>query len=338
MTRQRPVRARAPLRLSFAGGGTDVSPYLEEHGGAVISATIQKYAYGTLSPRDDDTIEVRSLDLDTTARFDTDEEFTYGGDLDLVKVVLDNFSPEQGLDMFLHSDVPPGSGLGSSSTVMVALIGLFRQLQHLGLSDYETAELAYKLERIDLGLEGGKQDQYAASFGGFNFIEFRKDETIVNPLKIPRELLNELSYRFLIAYTGTTRLSGNIIAEQKDRAEKGQNVEALDAVKELAVEIKEALVKEDLSEFGELMHQGWEHKKKFASKITSPEIDSLYETARDHGAIGGKISGAGGGGFMMLFCEAGRKHEVARALRQAGAEPEGVAFDLRGLEMWDGHV
>lgn len=330
------IRAKAPLRLSFAGGGTDVSPYLEEHGGAVISATIQKYAYGTLAPRTDDTIEVRSLDLDTTARFGTDETFSYGDDLDLVKGVLDNFSPDQGLDLFLHSDVPPGSGLGSSSTVMVTLIGLFRHLQNLGLSDYETAKLAYKLERIDLGLEGGKQDQYAASFGGFNFIEFREDETIVNPLRLPRDVINELSYRMLIAYTGTTRLSGNIIKEQKEKAKSGRNVEALHAVKELAVDIKEALLKGDLSEFGQLMHEGWEQKKKFASKITSPEIDKLYETAREHGAIGGKISGAGGGGYMMLFCEPERKHEVSKALREMGAEPEGVSFDLRGLQTWNG--
>ncbi len=330
-----PIRAKAPLRLSFAGGGTDVSPYLDEHGGAVISATIQKYVYGTLVPRSDDTINVRSLDLDTTARFDTSETFSFGDDLDLIKAVLANFSPDQGLDLFLHSDAPPGSGLGSSSTVMVALIGLFRQFMRLGLSDYETAELAYKLERLDLGLEGGKQDQYAASFGGFNYIEFREDETIVNPLKLPRDLINELSYRMLIAYTGKTRLSGNIIKEQKAKAESGQNLEALDAVKGLAVELKEALLKGDLSEFGELMHQGWEQKKRFASKVTSPEIDKMYEAAREHGAIGGKISGAGGGGFMMLFCEPERKHEVSRALRDLGAQPEPVSFDLRGLQTWE---
>lgn len=335
MPESRTVRAKAPLRLSFAGGGTDVSPYLDEHGGAVISATIQKYAYGTLTQRHDGTTKVRSLDLDATARYESTEEFSYGDDLDLVKAVLENFETDGGVDLFLHSDVPPGSGLGSSSTVMTTLIGLFDRYNSLGLSSYEVAKLAYKLERLDLGLEGGKQDQYAASFGGFNFIEFREDDTIVNPLKIPRELLNELSYRFLIAYTGNTRLSGNIIEEQKDRTREGKNVDALHRVKELAVEIKEALLKEDLSEFGDLMHEGWQAKKQFASKVTSPAIDKLYETARDNGAIGGKISGAGGGGYMMLFCEADRKHEVAKALRELGAEPEPVAFDLRGMQAWD---
>ncbi|HEV8360048.1 MAG TPA: GHMP kinase, partial [Candidatus Thermoplasmatota archaeon] len=184
------IRAKAPLRVSFGGGGTDIASYFEEHGGAVISATIDKWAYGTLIQRPGREITVRSLDFDIVARFQGTEQFTFDGNLDLVKAVLKNFTPDQGIDLFLHSEAPPGSGLGSSSTMVVALIGLFKHFKSLPLTDYDVAELAYKIERQDLGIAGGKQDQYAATFGGFNFIEFQKGTTVVNPLRLRQSVLN----------------------------------------------------------------------------------------------------------------------------------------------------
>ncbi|HVL87299.1 MAG TPA: GHMP kinase [Candidatus Thermoplasmatota archaeon] len=332
------IRAKAPLRISFGGGGTDVSPYIEERGGVVISATVNKYAFGTLRPRQSDPIiQIKSLDLDVEARYETAEQWRFDGKLDLVKAVLQNFTPKQGFDLFLHSDAPPGSGLGSSSTVMVALIGLFKHWMKLPLTQYDVADLAYKLERLDLGIEGGKQDQYAAAFGGFNFIEFHKDATIVNPLKVSRQVVNELEYRCMLVYTGRTRLSANIIREQKERFSTGKTTDVLDQTKQLAVDLKNALLRGNLDTFGSLLHQGWELKKNFASKVSSPEIDKMYEAARATGAVGGKILGAGGGGYLLLFCEFDRKHEVAKEVRSLGGEPTEFAFEESGLQTWEVH-
>ncbi len=330
------IRSKAPLRISFAGGGTDVPPYPEERGGAVLSTTINKYAYATLIPRDDDTINVKSLDYDIVAKYRTDEKLFYDGELDLVKAVINNMEAKRGLDLFMHSDAPPGSGLGSSSTVVVTLVGLFQKWLNIPLTDYDIAELAYKIERKDIGVKGGKQDQYAATFGGFNYIEFHAQSTIVNPLRIKRDILNELEYRLLLCYTGRTRLSANILKEQIEKFVKKekQSVEALDEIKAICVDMKNALLKGRLDEFGELLHQGWMHKKKLASKITNPEIDKLYETAREHGAIGGKILGAGGGGYLLLFCEFDKKHILAEKLENLGGQIVDFGFDFKGLQTW----
>lgn len=329
------VRAKAPLRVSFGGGGTDIAAYYEERGGAVMSATINRYAYGTLVPADGRDITVKSLDFDVVARFQDAERFRFDGNLDLVKAVIKNFRPQQGLDLFLHSEAPPGSGLGSSSTMVVCLIGLFKHWLGLPLTDYDIAELAYKIERVDLGVEGGKQDQYAATFGGFNFIEFHRDTTVVNPLRLKRSVVNELEYRLLLVYTGRTRLGANIIREQTERTRSGANLEALDATKRLAVEMKNALLQGRLDDLGSMLHEGWEQKRRFASKVSSPEIEKIYEVARRHGALGGKVLGAGGGGFLMLFCEFDRKHEVAREIERLGARPGTASFEFDGLQTWD---
>jgi D-glycero-alpha-D-manno-heptose-7-phosphate kinase len=188
------IRSKAPLRISFAGGGTDVPPYSDERGGAVLSTTINKYAWATMIPRKDATIKVKSLDYDIVAKYHADQKLFYDGELDLVKAVINHMGTKDGLDLFMHSDAPPGSGLGSSSTVVVALVGLFQKWMNKPLTEYDIAELSYKIERKDLGIKGGKQDQYAATFGGFNYIEFNAESTIVNPLRIKRDILNELEY------------------------------------------------------------------------------------------------------------------------------------------------
>jgi len=302
----------------------------------VLSTTINKYAYATLIPRDDDTINVKSLDYDIVAKYRTDEKLFYDGELDLVKAVINNMEAKRGLDLFMHSDAPPGSGLGSSSTVVVTLVGLFQKWLNIPLTDYDIAELAYKIERKDIGVKGGKQDQYAATFGGFNYIEFHAQSTIVNPLRIKRNILNELEYRLLLCYTGKTRLSANILKEQIEKFVKKekQSVEALDELKAICIDMKNALLKGRLDEFGELLHQGWVHKKKLASKITNPEIDKLYETARENGAIGGKILGAGGGGYLLLFCEFDKKHILAEKLENLGGQIVDFGFDFKGLQTW----
>jgi D-glycero-alpha-D-manno-heptose-7-phosphate kinase len=256
--------------------------------------------------------------------------------LDLIKAVINNLGTKGGLNLFMHSDAPPGSGLGSSSTVVVALVGLFQKWLNKPLTHYDIAELAYKIERQDLKIKGGIQDQYAATFGGFNYIEFTGQSTIVNPLRINKEVLNELEYSLLLCYTGKTRLSANIIKEQIDKYVKKEktSLEALDEIKAICIDMKNALLKGHLGEFGELLHKGWIHKKKLASNISNPEIDNLYETARKNGAIGGKILGAGGGGYLLLFCDFDKKHIISEKLEKLGGQIVEFGFDYQGLQTW----
>ncbi len=333
------MRSKAPLRISFAGGGTDVNPYAEERGGVVLSATIDKYAYASLRIRDARIITVQSLDSDIVAKYHVDEEFAYDGELDLVKATLTNMIPEneQGLDFFIHSDAPPGSGLGSSSTVIVALIGLIKQWKRLPLTNYDIAELAYQIERIDLGIQGGMQDQYAATFGGFNFIEFSASAVIVNPLRIDMEIINELQYNLLLCYTGKTRLSANIITTQVNNYIRRQEdvLKGMDELKHITVAMKNALLQDHLSDFGQLLHEAWINKKRMAKQITNPSIDFMYETARKHGALGGKILGAGGGGYLLLYCPFDRKHIIAEELEKVGGQAVEFTFDYHGLQTWE---
>ncbi len=334
------VRSKAPLRISFAGGGTEVEPYLSEKGGIVLSCTIDKHAYSSLSFTDDRQIHVASLDYDVVAKYDADEPLIEGDKLNLIKAVIRRLNPstsDQGVDIFLHSDAPPGSGLGTSSTVVVTLIGAFKHWLHLPLTTYDIADLAYQIERVDLGIKGGKQDQYAATFGGFNFIEFYRDATIVNPLRVPFDTLNELHYNLLLCYTGKTRLSAHIIDDQiKGYVHQRESVtQAMDELKEIAVALKNALLQGRLNDFGVLLHEAWTNKKKLATQISDSHIDELYETARQHGALGGKISGAGGGGYMFFYCDFSRKHVLAEQLERMGAQVVDFNFDFRGLQAWD---
>lgn len=332
------VRSKAPLRISFAGGGTDVPPYSDEKGGAVLSATIDKYAYATLIPARDRTTKIESLDYDIVAKYHAKHELIYNGELDLVKAVLKNMNRDLvPVHLFIHSDAPPGSGLGSSSTMIVAMIGAFMHWLKRPMTDYEIAELAYHIERKELKIAGGKQDQYAATFGGFNFIEFNGPTTIVNPLRISKDTINELEYRLLLCYTGRTRVSGEILKTQiKGYVEKkGKVEEALDSTKQLAIEMKNALLHGRIEDIGELLDSGWQTKKRFASGITNPQIDRLYSAAKKSGAIGGKLLGAGGGGYLLLLCKFDKKHHVAKAMEKEGGQAVEFAFDRQGLQMWD---
>lgn len=329
-------RSKAPLRISFAGGGTDVSPYPEERGGVVLNATIDKYAYVSLQPRKDKKINIRSLDYDIVAKYDIDGDLTYNGELDLVKAVTKHFQLKTGFDLFIHSDAPPGSGLGSSSTMCVALLGAFQRWLNLPLTNYDLAELTYHVEREDLKIAGGRQDQYAATFGGFNFIEFHAKINVVNPLRIPLDIINELHYRLLLCYTGKTRLSANIVARQAaafTRKDK-QVVEALDKSKEYAIDMKNCLLARKLDDLGVLLHEAWLHKIKFDPEITNEYINALYEEARHEGAIGGKILGAGGGGFLLVYCPFDKKHLIAKKMEQLGGQIVDFNFEFQGLQTW----
>jgi D-glycero-alpha-D-manno-heptose-7-phosphate kinase len=236
----------------------------------------------------------------------------------------------------LHSSAPPGSGLGSSSTVLVTLVGLLRDRYGLELDNYDVAQLAWSLERHELGISGGLQDQYAAAFGGFNYIEFHADHVVVNPLRVPQDTVHELEHNLLLCFTGRTRQSDGIIADQTSRLSGGQKdtVEGLRAQKQLAVEMKRVLLRGDLNAFGDLLDQAWQQKKRLSPRITTGYIDEAYAVARQHGALGGKVTGAGGGGFMLIYCEFAKKYRVAHALEQLGIQVEEVAFTKAGLTTW----
>ena len=317
-------RARAPLRLSFCGGGTDVSPYPEEHGGCVLSATINHYAYASLRPRRDSRLTLASLDYDLVAKYDHPRRLKFDGQLDLLKAAVRALRVKRGADLWTHSDAPPGSGLGASSTLKV------------DLSPYEIAELAYRVERIDLQLAGGRQDQYAAAFGGFNFIEFNPDGTVVTPLKLRRDTLEELEYRLLLCYMGQTRQSAKIIERQTKSYVSGraETVAALDALKTQTHEMMRALLLGAIDGFGELLHRAWEHKKQLDEGISNAHVDRLYDVARKEGAIGGKMTGAGGGGYFLFLTRFDRRHRVAAALEKHGGQVVPFQFEARGVTSW----
>ena len=331
------IRSKAPLRISLGGGGTDVPPYPKERGGVTLNTTINKYAYATLMPSPDGEIRVTSLDYDIVAKYKSDKQLEYDGKLDLVKATINAIHPDRPVHLFLHSDAPPGSGLGSSSTMCVALVEAFRPYLGLPMDSYELAHKAWEIERLDLGISGGLQDQFAATFGGFNFTEYLGDRVIVNPLRINQSTINELEYRLLLCYTGGTRLSANILDEQTSKyVRKEQDVvEALDFIKELATRMKRALLRNELDDFGAMLHESWLHKRKLASAISNPAIDSLYEVAREHGAQGGRLMGAGGGGYMLLFCEFDKKHLVAEELEKAGGQIVEFGFERHGVQSWE---
>jgi D-glycero-alpha-D-manno-heptose-7-phosphate kinase len=335
----RMVRARAPLRLSFGGGGTDVSPYADTRGGCVLNATISRYVYGTLVPKSERSIGFRSFDYGTLVYWTEGAHFRFDGQMDLAKAVLKRFELDklrtEGFDLFVHADAPPNSGLGSSSTFTVALIGLFRELLGLPITSGGMAKLAYDIERNDVGIKGGQQDQYAAAFGGFNFMEFHGEQVIVTPLRLSDFLINELEYNLLLCYIGS-RETQPIIENQMEstKAENAEPLAAMDRSKEIAIEMKRVLLRGDLDCFGDLLHESWLHKKKTAPGITTPRIDELYDEAQKAGAIGGKITGAGGGGHLLLYCPFDKRHIVRERLGAMGTRATDFRFDPSGMQTW----
>jgi D-glycero-alpha-D-manno-heptose-7-phosphate kinase len=332
------IRARAPLRISFAGGGTDVPPFPDADGGAVLSATINRYAFASLRPRADRQVTVQSLDYGLSVQFGIDEPVLFDGDLDLAKAAVRRLLDRQfdGFDLFLHSNAPPGSGLGSSSAMVVALVGLLQDRYRLALTDYEIAETAHQIERADLGIRGGLQDHYAATFGGFNFIEFSADRVVVNPLRIHPDTVNELEHNLLLVYTGRTRLSDHIIDDQMERYAAGDpaSVEGMRLQRTLAKEMKDALLRRRHEDFGRLLDDAWQAKRQLSPKIATPYIDEAYQAAIANGALGGKVTGAGGGGYMVFYCQFDRRHLVAEELIKMGFTVTEVTFDRTGLTTW----
>jgi D-glycero-alpha-D-manno-heptose-7-phosphate kinase len=335
------VRSQAPLRIGLAGGGTDVSPYSDIYGGAILNATIDLYAYASIIPNDRGEIVLNALDKGEKVLSESTQKLEIDGTLDLLKgvynrIVKDYTKKPLSFELQTFVDAPPGSGLGSSSTLVVAILGAFVEWLKLPLGEYDIAHLAYEIERNDLGLSGGKQDQYAATFGGFNFMEFYSDDkVIVNPLRIKEDYKNELEFNFALYFTGTSRLSSAIIDDQTKNVQdkKAAPIEAMHQLKQQAQEMKEALLRGSLRQIGVILDNGWQHKKKMSGSITTPEINKVYEAAKNLGALGGKVSGAGGGGFMMLYCP-GTKVNVTNGLEKMQGEVKNFHFTEKGLCTW----
>jgi D-glycero-alpha-D-manno-heptose-7-phosphate kinase len=336
------IRSKAPLRLGLAGGGTDVSPYSDMFGGAVLNATVNLYAYSTIEPSDNGKIVLRSVDKMMELEFGVKSRIEPDGNLDLIKgvynrVIQDFGLSPRGFSISTFVDAPAGSGLGTSSTLVTAVLGAFTEWFRLPLGEYDIARLAYDIERKDLGMAGGKQDQYAATFGGVNFMEFYANEkVIVNPLRVRDQVLNELSNNIILYYTKTSRISSEIIEAQQKNVNEGSkaSVEAMHRIKELAIQMKEVILKGNLDMMGELLNQSWEHKKQMAEGISNPQIDAIYEAAIKAGATGGKITGAGGGGFMFFYCPANTRYNVIKALEKFGGHARRYEFTRQGLETW----
>lgn len=329
------IRGRAPLRVSFGGGGTDVAPFCEEQGGAVIGSTINKYAYCSIVPRKDEQIIVHSLDFDMTVKYNVHENYVCDGRLDLVTAALKAMDIKQGCEVYLQCDAPPGSGLGTSSTVMVALLSAMNRWKGIETDAYALADLAYQVEREDLGIEGGYQDQYMSTFGGFNFIEFHgRNNVVVNPLRIRKDIYQELQYNLLLCYTGGIHVSANIIKDQVENYVRKDAFNAMCEVKALAYAMKDELLKGNLNSFGRLLDYSWQSKKRMSSRISNPKIDELYEEALKAGALGGKILGAGGGGYLLMYCPYNVRHKVAERLEAVGGQLTDWGFELRGAQAW----
>lgn len=330
------IRSRAPIRVDFAGGWTDVPPFSAEVGGAVLNATINRYTYATLIPRDDDHITITSGDFDTFVEVRDFRKMEYDGNLDIVKAAFNVLGMECGMDLYVRCDAPPGSGTGSSASISVALIGLLNAMQEKILAPHEVAQLARKLELDELKIAGGKQDQYAAALGGFNFLEFRDPMVANSTLKVPATTMSEMEKHCVMVYTGKSRLSGNIIETVMGayrRGEKG-TVGALHRLKEIANEMKTALMTCDTERFARLLLENWENQKRLDASTSNAQIDHLFETALANGAIGGKALGAGGGGCLLFYAEQNREHVLRKALKDEGMQFIDFNFDLQGLQTW----
>lgn len=336
------VRSRTPLRISFGGGGTDVPPYPGASGGVVLNATINRYIYSTLvETHEHHDVCVRSLDFDSIATYRHPSDLQFNGQLDLAKAVVAHFTPDsasrdRGLDIYIHGDAPPGSGLGTSSTFTVSVLNLLREWRKIPMDNYEIADLAHHIERNVVGIKGGRQDQYSATFGGFNFMEFTEKETIVTPLKLNPLTVMELEYNLMLVFTRGVRESQRIIAHQTANVENSTSgaIEALHEIKELALEMKRVLLQGRLTAFGQLLHESWEQKKRMSTMISTTHIDEMYAEARRLGVLGGKITGAGGGGYMMLYTPFDKAHAVRQRMVELGGEVVDYRFELNGAQAW----
>lgn len=329
------IKGKAPLRISFAGGGTDLSYFFEKYGGAVINATINKYCYGTIIKRADKKILINS-DLDHDILFNSIEDIRYNGKADLIKAIIKLVQPDFGFEMYIHSDLPPGRGLGSSASLAVLIFSLFNQLMDTRHNDYTIADLAFRAEREELKIKGGWQDQYATIMGGFNFMEFSKDKSLVYPLKLKREIIDELENHMFLCYVGKSRESGEIHKQQEQSffQDEKEKISKMLRLKELTYEIRESLLINHLETFGRLLNETWNIKRSLSGAISNERVEKLYQVGLKNGAYGGRLLGAGAGGYLLFFFPPKKRNDLKRALETAGGEVMNVNFESDGTQIW----
>jgi D-glycero-alpha-D-manno-heptose-7-phosphate kinase len=335
-------RSKAPLRIGLAGGGTDVSPYSDLYGGAILNATVSLYAYANIEPADHNEVHFEAIDYQSKQVIQKDSPVEMNGILDLHKGVYDRVRKQfqempSGFKLSTFVDAPAGSGLGTSSTLVVAMVGVVAEMLKLPLGEYDIAQLAYEIERKDLQMAGGKQDQYAATFGGVNYMEFYDHEkVIVNPLRVKQQYLFELENNLLLYYTATSRESAKIISKQSQNVldKKESSIEAMHQLKQQSQRMKEALLRGRLHEIGEILDFGFEQKRRLADGISNDRMEDIYSAAKAAGATGGKISGAGGGGFMIFYCPGNTRFKVMEKLNSFGGHCKNYQFVDHGLTTW----
>jgi D-glycero-alpha-D-manno-heptose-7-phosphate kinase len=331
------LKSRAPIRLDLSGGWTDVPPFSSEVGGAVVSAAINRYTYATVQLMPSKAIKITSADYNTNIEVDKVAELQYDGKLDLIKAAIKRLKISKGINLYMRSDAPPNSGMGTSASAAVALIGLLNHLQNDKLSSHEIANLARLLEIEELNIAGGKQDQYSAAFGGINFMEFKDPVVSISQLRLADSTINELEKHLVLCYTGISRLSGNIISKVMNEYQRGvkKTEEALHAMKKIAIEMKIALLNGNVDKFGICLGENWKNQKKLHESVSNPIIDALFKIAYKHGAIGGKALGAGGGGCLLFYCETNTEHKVKKALRDQNMLIMDWNFEFKGLQIWE---
>lgn len=329
------ARARSPVRISFGGGGSDLTHYFSGQDGAVINSTISLYSHATLRVRPDEKIIIHSHDLKQTLRADNLRQVLDRNDrFGLIRSILRTVQPDFGFELYLHSDFPMKSGLGGSAVVSAAILGCFNQFRLDQWDPHELAELAFQAERLYLNVAGGWQDQYATVFGGFNFMEFKMEQNIVHPLRISPDILLELEESLILCDTGTIHDSGDIHQDQRRQMEDGAVRQYVNTNVELSYRIRNQLLRGQLLEFGCSLHDAWQFKRKFSSKISTGRLDQIYDDARRHGAIGGKLLGAGGGGFFLFYVPPFRKYELIQHLEEAKLQVRPFRFEQEGLRAW----
>jgi D-glycero-alpha-D-manno-heptose-7-phosphate kinase len=329
------ARSRAPVRISFGGGGSDLTHFFSDQTGAVINSTISLYSHATLRPRTDGAIGIHSLDLKKSLQAcDLSKALEEESEFGLIKSLLKTIRPDFGFDLYLHSDFPVRSGLGGSAVVSAAVLGCFNQFRRDRWDLHELAELAFQAERLHLGIAGGWQDQYATVFGGFNFIEFQMKQNVVHPLRIPPDVLCELEESLILCDTGISHDSGNIHDDQRQTMQRDDVLAQVRANVELSYEIRNQLLRGRLFEFGQSLHKAWSLKRQFSAKISSSTLDQIYDEARKHGALGGKLLGAGGGGFFLFYVPPFRKHELMQHLQRTSLKIHPFRFEAEGLRSW----
>ena len=328
-------RSKSPVRISFGGGGSDTSLFFLKNKGAVINATVSLFTHSILKTRSDSKIIFNSNDLNDSIQFSNIEEMiNYDGKFGLIKSIIQAVNPKYGFELYIDSDYPMNSGLGGSAVVASSILGCFNQLRMDKWDQYEISEIAYQAERLHLGVHGGWQDQYATVFGGLNFMELNKKQNVINPIRLSNDIMLQLEDSLVLCYTGTTHDSGNIHLDQKKKTkEKDVNNRIIKNV-ELTYKMRNLLLKGNLDQFGKCLDMAWQLKKSFSSKISNKFLNNVYDKALKNGAYGGKLLGAGGGGYFLFYCSSNNRNRLISWINKSKFTYTPISFENKGLQSW----